>query len=354
MSGRRSGYRLIAACIALLTAFVALVGMTGVAHASPQTSFGQPTEGTKVILDDTSIDGPAIAVTYAPTTALAWTGTDTDLHLNIMTSSDGLHYLNKHILPETSLWRPALAFVDSGRGAPYGTLVIAWTGTDPNHTLNVEFIKTPDFTITRKVTLWGESSFTAPALATVNGDISSDIYLSWAGTDPHHTVNVMHLSTNSDTTTKTIKWGWNSVSRPNLSTDPSASGTGLILAWTGPNNQIYFANSTDRVTWTMPATSPLSRQTQWAPTIIAFNATALPTHWLAWAGNGTSPTGNLNVQYTQSYPGWGDANSSGSLDETAISSPALAYNGNGTTRQLLFGWTGTDDYNHLNVAIITV
>ncbi len=346
--------RIIGTLIVAFAAVVGLVGMSGVALASPQVAFGQPTEGTKVILDDTSIDGPALATTYAPATALAWTGTDANHHLNIMTSSDGLHYSNKHILPELSLWRPAIAFIDTGRGAPYGTIVLAWTGTDANHTLNVELITTPDFTVTRKVTLWGESSFTAPALATINGDINSDIYLSWAGTDSAHTVNVMHLTTNSDATDKHTQWGWSSVSRPNLSTDPSSSGTGLILSWTGSNHRIYFANSADGVSWTTPGASPLSVQTDWAPTMIGFSATALPTHWLAWAGNGTSPSGNVNVQYTQSYPGWGDANSSGSLDETAISSPALIYNGDGTSRQVLIGWAGTDQYNHLNIAVISV
>jgi len=346
--------RVLGTLIVAFAAVVGLVGMSGVALASPKVAFGQPTEGTKVTLDDTSIDGPALATTYAPATALAWTGTDANHHLNIMTSSDGLHYSNKHILPELSLWRPAIAFIDTGRGAPYGTIVLAWTGTDANHTLNVEFIKTPDFTVTRKVTLWGESSFTAPALATINGDINSDIYLSWAGTDSAHTVNVMHLTTNSDATDKHTQWGWSSISRPNLSTDPSSSGTGLILSWTGTNHRIYFANSADGVSWSAPGASPLSVQTDWAPTMIGFSATALPTHWLAWAGNGTSPSGNVNVQYTQSYPGWGDANSSGSLNETAISSPTLVYNGDGTSRQVLIGWAGTDQYNHLNIAVISV
>ena len=334
-----------------MVSMVSTVGMAGVAQASPRVAFGQPTEGTKVILDDMSIDGPAIATTYAPATALAWTGTDANHHLNVMTSSDGLHYNNKHILPELSLWRPAIAFIDTGRGAPYGTIVLAWTGTDANHTLNVEFIKTPDFTVTRKVILWGETSFTAPALATVNGDINSDIYLSWAGTDSAHTVNVMHLTTSSDATDKHTKWGWSSISRPNLS---RSLNDGLILSWTGTNHNIYFATAQEGANFIMPDTSPLSRQTDWAPTMIGFDATALPTHWLAWAGNGTSPTGNVNVQYTQSYPSWGDANSSASLDETAISSPALVYNGNGTSRQVLIGWAGTDQYNHLNIAVISV
>ena len=153
--------RLAATVLVSLTTVLSLVGMSNVVQASPQAAYGAPKEGTKITLADTSIDGPAITTTYGSATALAWTGTDAAHHLNVMTSSDGLHYSSKHILPELSLWRPALAFIDSGRGAPYGTLMLAWTGTDARHTLNVEFIKLPDFTVTQKITYWGEWSFTA-------------------------------------------------------------------------------------------------------------------------------------------------------------------------------------------------
>jgi hypothetical protein len=344
--------QVVTTLIVLLTAIVGLIGTAINADAAPRITSGPPREATKVILGDTSIDGPAITSLYAPATLLAWTGDDPDHHLNIIASNDGLRYNYKYTLSDTSLWRPAVAFIDSGRGAPYGTIVLAWTGTDPNHTLNVEFIKTPDFTVTKKIIFWGETSFTAPALATVNGDINSDIFLSWAGTDSAHTVNVMRLSTNSDQTNKTTLWGWSSISRPNLATDHAPNSTNaLILSWTGTNNRIYFANSADKIHWTMPDNSPLSQQTAWAPTMMS---SVSPDYWLAWAGNGTSSTGNLNVQYTQSYPTWNDANSSASLDETAISSPALIYNGDGDTREVLLAWTGTDYYHHLNVAVITI
>jgi hypothetical protein len=348
--------RASAVLFATLAAVISLASMTATAHAAaPRLASATPSEGTKVVLGDTSIDGPALATTYTPHTVLAWTGTDSGHSLNVMTSSDGLHYGNKHILDESSLWRPAVAFIDSGRGAPYGTIVLAWTGTDTNHTLNLMFIKTPDFTITRKITLWGEWSFTAPALTTINSDLKSDIYLAWAGTDSAHTVNVMHLSTDSEQTDKRTLWGWRSISRPNLATDQSSGDTStLLLSWTGVNHRIYFANSTDRVHWTMPDTSPLSVQTDWAPSIIGI-ATASPPgiHWLAWAGNGTSPTGNVNVQTTLHYPAWTDADGKASLDETAISSPALAIYGDGPTRDVLIAWTGTDYYHHLNVAIVS-
>lgn len=356
MTWRRSMVTLIV----LLTALVSLVGLTNIAQATPNSAFVVPKEGPKVILGDTSIDGPAMVTTYRPNTVLAWTGTDSLHRLNIMTSSDGLRYSNKHILPELSLWRPAVAFIDSGRGAPYGTIVLAWTGTDVNHTLNIEFIKMPGLTVTRKFTFWGETSFTAPALATINGDVNSDVYLSWAGTDPAHTLNVLHIATatNSGAFDKHILWGWSSVSRPNLATDHSyggAAGTSpLILSWTGVNHHIYCAGTTDRVHWTMAPDSPLTQQSAWAPSMIGFYAPGLPNYWLAWTGSGATSTRSLNVQYTQHYPAWADANSSATLPEWAISSPALAYNGDGTTGEVLIAWTGTDYYHHLNVAAVTM
>lgn len=353
--------RIAVALIVLLTAMVSFAGTANGAQASPHGPLlPAPKEGPKVILSETSIDGPAIVATYHPDTVLAWTGTDRLRHLNIMTSSDGLRYSNKHILPELSLWRPAVAFIDSGRGEPYGTIVLAWTGTDRNHTLNVELIKTPGFTVIRKVTLWGETSFTAPALATINGDVNSDIYLSWAGTDSAHTLNVLHMETMSQTVDKHTLWGWSSISRPNLSTDHSyngAAGTSpLVLSWTGSNHHIYCAGTTDRVHWTMASGSPLSMQTAWAPTMIGFYvyAPGPPNYWVAWTGSGDTSTRSLHVQYTQHYPAWTDANSSATLPETAISSPALAYNGDGTTGEVLITWTGTDYGHHINVAVVTL
>ena len=224
-------------------------------------------EGTKVTLADTSIDGPAIMRTYSPATVLAWTGTDAGRHINLMTSGDGLHYGNKITLPEMSLWRPAIAFIDTGRGDPYYTILLAWTGTDSAHTLNLEFISMPGYHVAQKITFWGETSFTAPALASINGDVNSDIFLAWAGTDTAHTLNVIHRSTLPPVAQdKHTLWGWSSISRPNLSRDASPSNPyGLILSWTGTTNRISFANSTDMVHWSMPSTSPLTYKSAWAP-----------------------------------------------------------------------------------------
>lgn len=353
------------AMLALLSAGVSLVGLGNVAQASsqrPQASqvvYGAPTESAKVTLSDTSIDGPAIATAY-PGDVIAWAGTDSLHHLNVMTSSDGLSYSDKHILPETSNWRPAVAFISSLRGLPLeGTLVLAWTGTDPHHTLNLELISMPAFKVTQKIIFWGETSFTAPAVSVLAGDINSDIYLAWAGTDYAHTLNVIHRTTMPQSQDKKTFWGWSSMSRPNLYNDlANDSKGGEILAWTGvSNNRVYFAYSakdtSNRTYWTMPSTSPLSQQSAWAPSMIGFSASTQPTHWVAWTGSGTTSDRALNVMYTQHYPTWSEANAQATFNETAISGPALAIVPTSGESQVLIGWAGTDPAHHLNVAIVT-
>lgn len=343
-------HRFVPVLVVLLTTVVSLAGVTNLAQASPSATFSPPKEGAKVTLGDTSIDGPAISATYAPATVLAWTGTDTAHHLNVLTSSDGLHYGNRHILPETSLWRPAVAFIDSGRGSPYGTIVIAWTGVDPAHTLNVEFIATPAFTVKEKIAYWGETSFTAPALATVNGDINSDVYLAWSGNDGAHSLNVIHHTTNPETNHKVTLWGWTSISRPDLHHDLSTVSSSLILAWTKADNHMAFATSTNGQNWGRQLT--MSQQSAWAPSMIGFFATDMPNHWLAWTGSGSTSTRSIHVAYTQHFPSWSDIGATVALNEAAISSPELTYDG--ISRQVLLAWTGVDPAHRLNVAVVYV
>lgn len=343
--------RFIPVLAVLFATLLSLVGVTKWARAAPAATYSVPKEGPKVTLVDNSIDGPAIIATYAPATALAWTGTDPAHHLNVLTSSDGLHYNHKLILPETSLWRPALAFIDSGRGAPYGTLVIAWTGTDVGHTLNVEFISLPSYTVTQKITYWGDTSFTAPALMTVNGDINSDVYLGWSGNDPGHSLNVIHYTTVDKTTAKVTLWGWTSISRPNLATDHSTSGmTPLLMSWLGSDNHLYFATSADGKTWNKQPR--MSQMSAWAPTMIGLYSTDTPTHWVTWTGSGSTSTRAINVMYTQHFPSWSDPGAAAVLPEAALAGPALAYNG--VTHQVLVAWTGLDAYHSLNVAVVYV
>jgi hypothetical protein len=124
-----------------------------------------------VALPETSHAAPAIimfrppsANTYIP--YIAWTGTDQ--HLNI----ENLRTRVKRTLPDTSFAAPAL-------GVFRGRLFIAWTGTDPEHHLNVES-STDGMTFSNKTTL-GQTTLATdgPALTTYNGALT----IGWTGTD---------------------------------------------------------------------------------------------------------------------------------------------------------------------------
>jgi hypothetical protein len=169
--------------LALLTAVVlAIAGIAPTrAIASPaQHASGMVTEGTKVTLHETSIAGPGFAGT-----AIAWTGTDPAHHLNIKSGTDGLHFPTKTTLPETSPFAPAVTNLPSEGSVVL--VLLAWTGTDATHHLNVQcttqFPQFPDPAHTK--TLLSETALGAP------GFISNEI--AWTGTDVAHLLNVAQL-----------------------------------------------------------------------------------------------------------------------------------------------------------------
>lgn len=334
--------------VVLLLAPVSLLGAAPAAKMPAYPTFGPPTEGTKIVLGETSIDGPAFWTnpSTSPKAVIAWTGVDSAHRLNVMTSDDGLHYANKHILPELSLWRPAVAFDQAGRGAPYGNIAIGWTGVDSAHTLNVEYLALPGFTVVKKFTFQAQTSFTAPAVAFIN----DNLYLAWAGTDSAHTLNTIHISRDLQVQEKHTFWGWNTISRPDLSMDFATSH--LLMAWTNHDNRIAFAETNDSGQWVMPSSSPLVDFTPFAPTMIGIHASNMPVHWVAWNGAGEFTNHRLFVRYTPSFPDWQSGAMASVLGETAISGPELGYVG--IARQMLITWTGTDTQHHLNVAVVSV
>jgi len=347
-------HRVALGAIALVAVLVGMVLPSQVSAASApapaKVVFSPPAEGPKVTLPETSIDGPAMWAHPASSpinAVIAWTGTDSLHHLNYMTSVDGLSYTNKHTLNETSLWRPAVTFDSEGRA---GIIVLAWTGTDPAHTLNVLYIDAYDFRPLTKLTLWGETSFTAPAIAAYG---AGEVALSWAGTDAGHTVNVIRISRFRQVVGKSTYWGWSSLSRPDLNWN--ADRGQMLLSFTGPNHRLYFATSTDATNFTMPSTSPMAEYSNWAPSMLGITNNNFPNYWVTWTG--TDAAHSVNVQYTESFPNWPVDNSKAVLSEQAISGPALAYVGWPTTSNrgyVLVGWTGVDAAHHLNVAQVIV
>jgi hypothetical protein len=170
--------------LGLLVGIMAIPPAAGAAApAVSRAAFSAPHIVKKVILTETSIDGPSVwnpnFVSGIPGDGtgiiLAWTGTDSAHRLNSIHTQNGASFFSKKFYNETSQFRPAVTSTGEN------SVILAWTGTDANHSLNV--LATGVFSTPLKLTLWNESSFTAPAIASVGGKL----YLAWEGTNARTT-----------------------------------------------------------------------------------------------------------------------------------------------------------------------
>ncbi len=321
----------------LVTALLALGSWPPTAQAAaqrPVVASGRALPATylfdKITLPETSIDGPALA--SVPTgganeSALAWTGSDPLHHLNVETSSDGLHFGHKLILHETSSWRPDVTIASVG-----GPVSVAWTGVDPNHSLNVLY---DVYGSPKKLTLRTESSFTAPALLEGPGPL----WLAWIGIDPNHSLNILSITVTASGLvpgTKTILSQNSSNAGPHLR---RGSATVIDLDWTSRTRQLRLAAATHTSGLQpgvgLPETSAAAPDTFTIGSFIG----AGEKLWLGWTG--TDPEHHLNLAWTTAqFPGVKTI-----LADTALGGPALSYqNGN------QIAWTGTDPAHHLNIA----
>jgi hypothetical protein len=152
-------------------------------------SFPGMTPGTKTILSQfSSSAGPNLSVYTLGTGAqlvLNWT-TPTQ-HLNLATSTDGVHFTNSlgaDGTPQLSAQAPSSHFVAAEGGPDYW---MAWTGTDPAHYLNIQwtthFPQWPDPSHTK--TVLADTAFAGPQVVSNDG-----LLIAWTGTDPSHTLNV--------------------------------------------------------------------------------------------------------------------------------------------------------------------
>jgi hypothetical protein len=276
----------------------------------------------KVTLGDTAIGAPALAATIGDVVALAWTGTDSQHRLNVMTSRDGRNFAGKVTLNDTSIDGPALA---SGNGRTF----LAWTGTDGPHHVNV-MSSTDNYSFGNKVTL-GETSPFGPALAFGNGRL----YLAWTGTDSQHRLNVMSSTdgihwSNKVTLGDTSYWG------PAL----SCTDGRLYLLWSGTdgNRSLNVMDSGDGLSFTNKVT--LGDSSYFHPSL-AKNGPWL----LSWTGRDSQAHLNV-ISSTSNTHGFGKK----VIDsDQGAAAPALAV----FQSRVLIAWTGTDSQHHLNVAYLT-
>lgn len=340
--------------IVLLIALASMVAVAPVraAAATPRAATQAPAEASKVVLGDTGIDGPALwtsnpgAPTPSRASVLAWTGSDAGHSLNIMQSSDGVTYGGKVTFAESSDYRPAVA----AQGTPT-TVVLAWTGTDPSHSLNL-LCQGPacgtGVGSEKKYTFISENSFTSPALV----QFGDGFLLAWAGTDAHHSLNILpfHLTTSGagfQVGAKTILSQFGSIAGPSLALNPHNNQ--LLLTWsaTTPTGQLAFATSSDGVGWN--AAQTLEETSGAGPSGFAVASGDMPTYWLAWTG--TDSAHSVNVRFTQSSLQWPPSGEKSTFSDTAYGGPVLGYMGD--VGKMLLAWTGTDSAHHLNIATLT-
>lgn len=339
--------RTLTVALAMLLASLASLDHLPAAQSAASAAAVAPTVTSKVVMGDTSVDGPALwtnnpaagAPAGSPAAVLGWAGTDAAHHLNLMTSSDGLHFGNKRTLAETSTTRPALAV------AAGGAVAVAWTGMDSGHRLNVlvdAYSASP-----QKLTLLTESSFMSPALAYRNGVL----WISWTGVDASHTLNVIPITLTGGLTAgqHQILSAFHSVTGPSLTLDPN--GNRLLLAWSllSPANRLQFAVSDTGVSWVAPLSAPIGEMSGATPSLLGVASGGLPNDFMAWTG--MDPGHSLNVQDTQQFPQWTTATSKSILSDTAFGAPALGHVGGSST--MILAWAGTDAAHHLSAATLT-
>ncbi len=323
-----------------------------------------PVELTKVTLPETSPTGPALWTAGAGSSSsafnavLAWTGADAAHHVNLRTSSDGLHYGPTVTLGETAISRPAVTVIAASAAAPR-TVILAWTGRDARHSLNVLF---DVFNVTshRSKLTFADTSFTGPAIVNHFSMVFENLLLGWTGTDANHSLNLRELDFRLANNAivgltvgpKTIlPRALNSNVGPALAAVSAPDFFDTLLTWTSTATRLSLASVQNP---SQPQTDFVSPQTSFAtPSVLGENVpfTANPPQlhfWWAWTG--TNARRSLNLMDSGSLTSW--VGPITTFAETASGGPSLG--SVGVARQLLLAWTGTDAAHHLNVATISV
>jgi hypothetical protein len=172
------------------------------------------------------------------------------------------------------------------------------------------------------------------------------VLLAWTGIDANHSLNVLPVGVLNGMMlgTKTVLRQFSSDAGPSL----AGSGSGLVLSWsTRGTQQLNFATSTDNVHFTSALGSGLPQTSASTPQFIP--TTGSSSGCIAWTG--TDAAHHLNVQCTTTFPQFPDpAQTKTVLRETALGGPGLTTGQNSAE----IAWTGTDAAHHLNVATLTL
>jgi hypothetical protein len=186
-------------------------------HLNAMSSDRRLVWSQKAVLGDTAVTGVCLTV-FNNRLFIAWSGVG-NRQLNVMSSADGINWSGKVTLGETSGARPALAVHNR-------QLVLGWTGTDAHKHLNLLFSSDGQHWGGKRTL--GETAIDSLALASFQGRL----YIGWAGTDSAHHVNVAFTIDGGATQGGKVTLGETSPVAPSL----LVFGNELILAWTGTDS----------------------------------------------------------------------------------------------------------------------
>lgn len=278
----------------------------------------------------------------APAAALAYIGSASSHPLTVLTTQDGLHYGSQVTLGDTSGMGPAVLVAPPANAGDPNVVVVSWIGTDPLHTINVIY---DVYGQKLKTTLLGTGSLYTPALAWYQGQI----WLAWTGLDSHHSLNVMAIGSNGATqgAKTTLSTAPGGASAPQLIADTANSR--LLLGWAeSGTHHLMVMSSSDNSSWSRPSTGELSTTSNVSPGLLA-----VPT----------PPAGAAPIYLAQTTPGkwisiWRGSNAAGwqGAELTDWQTPLgvqMGYIGqDGESGVIELAWVGTDSAHHINVALI--
>jgi hypothetical protein len=339
----------VAVLAALVSAFAAAPLALAAPRDLPQLPHTLPSimphDSNVITLNEESIDGPAFwsiasgepePGPNAPIAVLAWTGTDAAHSLNVMTSTDGINYGNKITLDEESFTRPSVLLLRQNNA---NIIVLAWTGTDANHSLNVMY---DVYGAQRKITIGDDSNY-APSLAFFQGQV----LLAWTGTDINHSLNIKQMGSQGLTDgAKTILSQYSSDAQPSIFTDIRDHQLLLTWSYNSSPNWINVASSPDGVNFTEPlAGGPPPQTSNAAPDMMAVSQTIESMYPYYWTWTGTDPLHSINITATNTLNNWPAPIVT--TDQQAFGGPVLGFIGQ--ENEVLIVWTGIDAAHHLNI-----
>jgi hypothetical protein len=189
-----------------------------------------------VSLANRCMDRPALTRdSVTGTWFLAWTAMDQTV--NVMSSDNGLVFSDWVRLPGRSMFSPAIAGV-------HGTPVVAWTDADTSELKMVNGLGSQVVTFTNGSSGSPETSFAAPALAffsaTDSGFPDEPLVIAWTGTNAEHQLNVSSSDFRGfpPNGTKTTLPSDGSVAAtsdngPSLAFKTGFDGSLMVMGWSG-------------------------------------------------------------------------------------------------------------------------